>query len=222
MVPTENRKGDLSAALVLVTPTMVVLSVFTIGPILYSGYLSLLHWDGFSADRAFAGVDNYVDLWRSGELGNSLKVTAMYTLGVSLGSLVAGLFVALLIDHVGRGASIYRAVYFLPTVAATVAVSVVWKLLLDPNRGYVNTVLRGVGISGPNWLRSEWALPAVMVVGIWRRIGFNTVVFLAGLRSIGEDVNEAATIDGAGTFRRAWYITIPLSRRSRCWSRSWV
>ena len=181
---------------------MVVLSVFTIGPILYSGYLSLLHWDGFSADRAFAGVDNYVDLWRSGELGNSLKVTAMYTLGVSLGSLVAGLFVALLIDHVGRGASIYRAVYFLPAVAATVAVSVVWKLLLDPNRGYVNTVLRGVGIAGPNWLRSEWALPAVMVVGIWRRIGFNTVVFLAGLRSIGDDVNEAATIDGAGTLRR--------------------
>lgn len=195
---------------VLLAPTFVILGVFTIAPIVQSGRLSLLEWDGLSATRTFVGFDNYVELWRSGMLSNSLRVTLVYTIGVSLGSLVAGLAVALLIDHVGRGAAVYRALYFLPAVAATVAVSVVWKLLLDPNRGYINTFLRDVGITGPNWLRSDWALPAVMVVGIWRRIGFNTIVFLAGLRSIGDDVNEAATIDGAGTWRRVRYITIPM------------
>jgi multiple sugar transport system permease protein len=194
----------------MVVPTLVILGVFTIAPIIQSGRLSLFEWDGLSPQRSFVGVDNYVELWRSGTLTNSLRVTLLYTVGVSLGSLVAGLAVALLIDHVGRGAGVYRALYFLPAVAATVAVSVVWKLLLDPNRGYINTVLRDLGITGPNWLRSDWALPAVMIVGIWRRIGFNTIVFLAGLRSIGDDVNEAATIDGAGTLRRVRYVTIPL------------
>ncbi|CAN5604387.1 sugar ABC transporter permease [soil metagenome] len=194
----------------MLVPTFVVLGVFTIAPIIQSGRLSLFDWDGFTPSREYVGLDNYVELWRSGTLTNSLRVTLIYTIGVSLGSLVAGLGVALLIDHAGRGAGLYRALYFLPAVAATVAVSVVWKLLLDPNRGYVNTFLRGLGIEGPNWLRSSWALPAVMMVGIWRRIGFNTIVFLSGLRTIGDEMYEAATIDGAGTWRRIRHVTIPL------------
>lgn len=205
-----NRLGDLTTAIVFVLPTLAILGVFTIWPIIQSGRLSLVDWDGLSAEREFVGFDNYAELWRSGVLTNSLRVTLLYTVAVSLGSMIAGLAVALLIDHLGRGAGLYRALYFLPAVAATVAVSVVWKLLLDPNRGYINTVLRDVGIDGPNWLRSSWALPAVIIVGIWRRIGFNTIVFLAGLRSIGVDVLEAATIDGAGTWRRIRHIVVPL------------
>jgi len=205
-----NRLGDLGAAVVFVVPTLVLLAVFTIVPIVQSTRLSLYEWDGLSPQRTWAGFGNYADLWRSGALTNSLRVTLIYTVGVSLGSLVAGLAVALLIDHVGRGAGLYRTLYFLPAVAATVAVSVVWKLMLDPNRGYINTFLRGLGIDGPNWLRSSWALPAVMLVGIWRRIGFNTIIFLAGLRSVGNDVLEAAAIDGAGPLRRIRHILVPL------------
>lgn len=205
-----NRLGDVSTAVLFLAPTLVILGVFTIAPIVQSARLSLYEWDGFSPDKVFVRFDNYVNLWREGALSNSLRVTLLYTFGVSLGSLVCGLALALLIDYVGRGAGLYRAIYFLPAVAASVAVSIVWKLLLDPNRGYINTFLEHLGIDGPNWLRSSWALPAVMMVGIWRRIGFNTIVFLAGLRSIGDDVLEAAAIDGAGTWRRARHIIIPM------------
>ena len=144
-------------------------------------------------------------------LGNSIRVTLLYTVGVSLGSLVTGLGVALLITRVTRGASWYRAIYFLPAVTATVAISVVWKLLLDPNSGYINVFLRGVGVDGPNWLRSTtWALPAVIIIGIWKRLGFNTIIYLAGLKTINRDVYEAAAVDGAGSWRMLRSITFPL------------
>lgn len=205
-----NRLGDVSTAALFLLPTFAILGVFTIAPIVQSGRLSLFEWDGLSPDKRFVGFDNYVELWRSGLLSNSLRVTLIYTIGVSLGSLFCGLAIAVAIDYVGRGAGIYRAIYFLPAVAATVAVSIVWKLLLDPNRGYINIFLDHFGVDGPNWLRSSWALPAVMVVGIWRRIGFNTIVFLAGMRSVDTSVLEAAAIDGAGTWRRIRHVMIPL------------
>ena len=206
-----NRLGDLTAAVVLVTPTLLVLGVFTIYPIVYSGYLSLLDWDGLSIERRFVGWANYVQLWQSGELGNSIWVTIVYTAGVTAGGLAAGLAIALLLHRVLRGATIYRAIYFLPVVTATVAVAVVWKLLLDPGAGYVNEVLRGLGMSPPSWLRDpDWAMPAVIVVGIWKRIGFNVVVFLAGLQAIPRDVYEAAEVDGAGGWGLVRSITMPL------------
>lgn len=205
-----NRLGDLSTAALFVIPTLALLGVFTIWPIVQSGRLSLFEWDGLAADQRYVGLRNYIDLWRSGTLSNSLRVTIVYTLSVSVGSLLAGLATALLIDYVGRGAGIYRAIFFLPAVAATIAVSIVWKLLLDPNRGYINNFLGQLGIDGPNWLRSSWALPAVIVVGIWRRIGFNTIVFLAGLRAVDNTTLEAAAIDGAGTWRRIRHIIVPL------------
>lgn len=201
----------MSAAVVLLTPTLLVLGVFTIYPIVYSGYLSLLDWDGLSIERRFVGWANYVKLWQSGDLGNSIWATLLYTAGVTVGGLVAGLSIALLLDRVLRGATVYRAIYFLPVVTATVAVAVVWKLLLDPGAGYVNVVLRGLGMSPPSWLRDpDWAMPAVILVGIWKRIGFNVVVFLAGLQAIPRDVYEAAEVDGASGWVLARNITIPL------------
>ncbi|MGH3442672.1 MAG: carbohydrate ABC transporter permease [Nitriliruptorales bacterium] len=206
-----NRLGDLSAAAVLLTPTLVVLGVFVVYPIAYSGYLSLLAWDGLSAERTFVGLSNYLSLWRSGELGNSIWVTLLYTAGVTVGGLAAGLGIAVLINAVVRGGSTYRALYFLPVVTATVAVAVVWKLLLDPGSGYVNVVLRQLGASPPSWLRDpNWAMPAVVLVGIWKRIGFNVVVFMAGLQAIPRDVYEAAEVDGAGGWALLRYVTVPL------------
>lgn len=206
-----NRLGDLSAAIVLLAPTLLVLGVFTIYPIAYSFYLSLLDWDGLSVQRRFVGWANYVQLWQSGELGNSIWVTLVYTAGVTVGGLVAGFAIALLLNAVIRGATTYRAIYFLPVVTATVAVAVVWKLLLDPGAGYVNVMLRGVGVDPPSWLRDPtWAMPAVIVVGIWKRIGFNVVVFLAGLQAIPRDLYEAAEVDGASGWALVRRITLPL------------
>lgn len=206
-----NRLGDLSAAAVLVGPALLILGVFTVWPIVYSGYLALVEWDGLSADRPFVWFDNFARLWDSGELPTSIKVTLLYTVAVAVGSVAIGLAVALMIDRVTRGRTWYRAVYFLPAVTATVAVSVVWRLLLDPGSGYVNVALREVGIHGPNWLRSTtWALPAVIGVGIWKHLGFNVVVFLAGLQAIPKDVFEASAVDGAGEWKTIRSILLPL------------
>ncbi len=195
----------------MLVPTVLVLGVFTIYPIVYSGYLSLVAWDGLSRERPFVGLENYQSLWRSGVLTNAIRVTLFYTAGVTIGSIVVGLALALLVSSILRGATFYRAAYFLPVVTATVAVAVVWSLLLNPGTGYVNTVLRDLGMSPPSWLSDPtWALPAVTAVGIWKRLGFNVVIFLAGLQSIPRDVYEAAEVDGAGTWGMTRFVTLPL------------
>lgn len=208
---SRNRLGDLSAAAVFVAPAVVILGVFVAYPIAYSGYLSLLEWDGLGRVRTFVGFDNYLRLFRSGDLGNSIGASLYYTIGVTIAGLVLGLAAALLLNTVIRGGSVYRAIYFLPVVTATVAAAVVWKLLLDPGSGYVNIVFRYLGWEAPSWLRSPvWAMPAVIVVGIWKRVGFNVIVYLAGLQAIPADMYEAAAIDGAGRPALIRHVTIPL------------
>jgi len=207
----KNRLGDLSAAAICLFPAMLVLGVFSLYPIIYSGYLSLLKWDGLAKSRPFVGFDNYRRLWDAGLLGNSIKVTLYYAGGVTFGGLVLGLLIAVLLESVIRGKTIYRTIYFLPVVTATVAVAVVWKLLLDPSSGYINVTLRDYGYFAPSWLRSPaWAMPAVIGVGIWKRLGFNVILFLAGLQSVPKEIQEAAAVDGASSFKTLRDITLPL------------
>lgn len=206
-----NRLGDLSAAVVCLLPAAVVLGVFSLYPIAYSGYLSVVAWDGLAAEKPFVGFDNYARLARSGLLGNSVKVTLVYAAGVTIGSLVLGLLAAVLLNAVTKGATLYRTIYFLPVVTATVAVATVWKLLLDPGSGFVNIVVRELGGLGPSWLRDPaWAMPAVVLVGVWKRLGFNMVVYLAGLQSVPREVHEAAEVDGAGSVAVFRDVTLPL------------
>lgn len=206
-----NRLGDLSAAIICLLPATIILGLFSLYPIVYSGYLSLVEWDGLAAEKRFLWFDNYVRLAESGSLGNSIKVTLVYATGVTVGSLVLGLAAAVLLNAAVKGMTIYRTIYFLPVVTATVAVAVVWKLLLDPGSGYVNMLLRSVGVDAPSWLRDPtWAMPAVIMVGIWKRLGFNMVVYLAGLQAVPREVQEAAEVDGAGRFAAFRDITLPL------------
>lgn len=206
-----NRLGDLSAAALFLLPTALVLGVFTVYPILFSGYLSLLRWDGLSRERVFIGLDNYRRLIDSGELANSVRASLAYTAGVTLGGLVLGLGAAVLLNSAIRGRTLYRVIYFLPVVTATVAAAVVWKLLLDPGSGYVNVLLRTVGVTAPSWLRSPtWAMPAVILVGIWKRVGFNVLVYLAGLQTVPREIYEAAEMDGAGSGAMFRYVSLPL------------
>lgn len=146
-----NRNGDLTTAIIALLPAVLVFGVFNIYPLFYTAYLSLLDWDGLSIERSFVGLANYQELLASGLLWNSLGVTAYYTVGVIALSIPLGLVVAVLLNgELGKSRVFYRTIYFLPVVTATVAVSVVWKLMLDPGSGYINVVLRSVGIAAPS------------------------------------------------------------------------
>ena len=206
-----NRLGDLSTAVICLLPALLILGVFSIYPIIASGYVSLVRWDGLSTARPFVGFDNYRRLWETGGLGNSIRVTITYAVGVTAGSMVLGLVIALLLNLAVRGLTLFRVIFFLPVITATVAVAVVWKLLIDPSTGYLAVLLRDVGVAAPAWLRDpQWALPAVILVGIWKRVGFTMVVYLAALQSVPRELQDAAEVDGASRFRVFLNITLPL------------
>jgi multiple sugar transport system permease protein len=205
------RQSDLLAALVCLLPAALIFGAFNILPILYSGYLSLLEWDGLSPNKTFVGLANYVELARSGDFWNSLGVTLYYMVGITVLGIAAGLAVALALNRGIRLLPFYRAVYFTPVITSTVAAAVVWKYLFDPGSGFVNVILRSMGLSAPAWLASTiWAMPAVILVGVWKRLGFNMVIYLAGLQSVPREYYEAADVDGAGVWARFRYITVPL------------
>lgn len=207
-----NRHGDLVAAIIAIAPALLVFGVFNIYPTLYSAYLSLVEWDGLSVARKFVGFQNYQELFSSNLVVNSLGVTAYYTAGVILVSVPLALLISVALNSGIHGQTFYRTLYFLPVVTATVAASVVWKLMLDPGSGLLNVALRGIGIAdAPSWLRSPtWAMPAVILVGVWKRLGFNMVIYLAALQNIPREYYEAAQVDGASGWARLRYITIPL------------
>lgn len=202
---------ETRTAVLALLPALLVLGLFTIYPILYSGYLSLNDWNGFDPTVTPVGLQNYVDWFQSPTFWHSLSVTAVYVVALTFFSLVGGLAVALLLNTGIRGVTIYRIVYFIPVVTATVAAATVWRYLLEPGSGLVNVALREIGIKGPSWLSDpNWALPAVILVGVWKRLGFNMVIFLAGLQTIPRVYYEAAQVDGANNWQRFRFITLPL------------
>lgn len=198
-------------ALIALLPALLVLGIFSIYPILYSGYLSLHDWDGFSPERNFVGLQNYFDLFNSAQFWHSLQITLIYVVSITVLSSVGGLFIALLLNSGIRGVTFYRIIYFIPVVTATVAAATVWRYLLDPGSGLVNTLLRQIGVQGPAWLTDpRFALLAVILVGVWKRVGFNMVIFLAGLQTVPRAYYEAAMVDGANTRAQFRYITLPM------------
>ncbi|MBX3064767.1 MAG: sugar ABC transporter permease [Anaerolineae bacterium] len=206
-----NRQGDLTAAIIALAPAVLVFGIFNIYPLLNTAFLSLFKWDGLSAEKLFVGLDNFRNLLTSDVLWNSLRATTGYTIGVTIVCVPLALIVAVLLNTGVRFQSLYRTMYFLPVVTATVAVAVVWRYMLDPGSGYLNVFLRQIGIVAPSWLRSTtWAMPAVIMVGVWKRLGFNLVVYLAALQSIPREYYEAAQVDGAGRWDLFRRITVPL------------
>ena len=134
-----------------------------------------------------------------------------YTLGaVPIGVFIA-FWLALLLNRKMRGVVFFRTVFFLPYVTLTVAIAIVWAWIYHPELGLVNYLLGFVGIDGPRWLQSTtWAMPAIIIMSNWKGIGYAMLIFLAGLQAIPQDLQEAATIDGASAFQRLRHITVPL------------
>lgn len=205
-------KEQTRTAYLMLIPALIILGVFVFYPIVSAGYLSLTSWDGFNPEKPFVGLSNYIRLAKDNEFWNSLLVTIIYAFGVSVLSVISGLFFALLLDAPLRGRGIYRTIYFLPVVTSSVAIAIVWKYMLDYS-GLINTWLGKIGVSGPDWLQNRWlALLALTLLTVWKNLGFNIVLYLTALQSLPKAVFEASEIDGANKFKQVRFIVVPLLR----------
>jgi multiple sugar transport system permease protein len=208
---TGMRKREELTAWLFITPVVLGILIFQLYPTLFSFYISFTRWNLLSPPK-WIGLANYVELFTTDRFFlNTMSNTATYALGTVFIGLALGLIFAVLLNQELRGKYIYRAIYFVPVVAPTVAVALLWQLLYDPNFGVFNSLLRMVGIHGPNWLgNTTWAMRSIIFEAIWAGLGFTILIFLAGLQGISTEYYEAAEIDGANAVQKFYYITMPL------------
>lgn len=207
-------RSDLPTALLFLLPSVLVLGLFSFYPIADAFRLSFFQWDNLAPVKTFIGLGNYQALFDSSRFWNSMRVTFEYTSVVTVASIALGLVLAVVLNNRSLAfKSFWRSLYFLPIVTPTVAAAMVWILLFNPGFGYVNVVLRALQLPTLNWLADrQWALPTMMTLGVWRRLGFNLILYLAALQSLPREVYESAEVDGASALQRFWYLTIPLLR----------
>lgn len=203
------RRAEARNGWILLSPWLIGVTVFTVGPILASVVMSTTQWNLLDPPT-FVGLDNYKALARDPDFANSVRVTLTYVLiGVPVFQ-IAGLGMSLLLNVKLPGMRLFRTVMFLPAVLSGVAVAVLWLQLLN-DRGAINQLLRAIGIGDPpRWLISPfWAVPAVILIGVWG-VGAGAIVYLSGLQNIPPQLYEQATIDGAGPVRTFFSVTLPL------------
>ena len=189
---------------------MVGLGIFVFGPVVYAFFLGFNRWD-LITHPVWVGWDNYKDFINSSLFWKVIGNTLYFTLvSVFLGVIVS-LGLAMIVNQKIKGVSFFRSVYFLPVISSMVAVSLVWKWLYNAQFGLINYFLKFLGIAGPNWLNSSlWAMPAIIIMSVWKMTGYNMIVLLAGLQNIPKELYEVASIDGASRWRQFWNITLPL------------
>jgi multiple sugar transport system permease protein len=194
-----------------ILPAALLIFVFHAFPVLFSLWLSLLNWDGMSAHSQFVGLGNFQQLVASAEVRNSLIVTGYYVLGSVPLRMAIALALAVFLNQKVRGLGIYRTFYFTPVVTSGIAVSIVWLWIYDPTWGTANWVLGLVGVPPLQWLSSpDTAMPGLILMSTWKSVGFDMVIYLAGLQGIPEVYYEAARVDGAGRWAMFRHITWPL------------
>jgi multiple sugar transport system permease protein len=199
-------------AYVFLLPSLLFFLVIVVFPVFRSLQFSLHHWPLGAAEKTYLGLENYRILLFDDEIfRKSIYNTFRFTAGKVFFTLPLALFLALLLNQSLKGRTIFRTIYFIPVVSSLVAVAFIWRWLLEPSFGLVNVLLGFVSIKGPGWLASPaWALPGIMMMSIWRDVGFYMVIFLAGLQTIPRELYEAALVDGANAWQRFWGITLPL------------
>jgi multiple sugar transport system permease protein len=206
------KQREAIAGYLFLLPNMIGFVIFTAFAVVASAAISLTSWDLLSSPE-FVGLANYVELFTDDPLFRTVLWNTFYFTIVSVpASTVLALILALILNTGLRGVPIFRTAYFLPVITATVVVALIWRWFYNPDFGILNYVLYRLGVDvPPNWLASrKWAMPAVIILSIWKQVGYNMVIFLAGLQSIPSTLYEAAAIDGATGWQRFKHITLPL------------
>jgi len=205
-------RRETVAGYLFLLPNMIGFLIFTAFAVVASAAISLTSWDLLS-DPEFVGLQNYIELLTDDPLFRTVLWNTFYFTVVSVpASTILALGLALMFNTGLRAIPLFRAMYFLPVITATVVVALIWRWFFNPDFGILNYVLYELGVdSPPNWLATRtWAMPSVIILSVWKQVGYNMVIFLAGLQAIPSSLYEAASIDGAGRWQRFRNITLPL------------
>jgi multiple sugar transport system permease protein len=212
------RRREVLAAYGFAAPFFVLFIIFTIGPVLASFAMSFSDLTSRDVRNPLSvnvvGLDNYNKLLHDDTFHQAAFNTVYFVLvGVPLVMVLALAVAVALNTGITRFRTFFRVAYYLPVVTSIVAIAVVWRLLVEPDSGIVNTLLNYIGIDGPSWLEDKrTAMPVLIVMSAWRNLGFLMVIFLAGLQTVPKEQLEAAAIDGAGAWNRFRYVTLPVLR----------
>lgn len=205
-------RSNEKAGYLFILPSLIHLIVFLVIPLVFSFFLSFRDWDRPTfTDAPYIGLENYEFLLGDRRFWQAILNSAYYTvLAVPLGMAIS-LGIALIMNQKLKGVNIFRTLFFMPVISSWVAVSIIWLTLLDPTVGIVNYVLGLIGLPPVNWLgNAATAMPALVIISIWKSAGFSMVIWLAGLQAIPRELYEVASIDGANRLQSFLRITLPL------------
>lgn len=221
---TTQNQNEVMDGILFVTPNALGFLAFFAGPLAVSLFISFTDWDGLT-NATFVGLQNYVDLFSDELFLRSLRNIVVFGIVAIPLAVLPALLLAALLNSKLRGMKVFRAIYFLPSIAGVVGVTLIWKQLFNSTVGYVNYAIlqltnlvnsifgSAVEAPQPQWISdSGIALISVIILFVWQQTGFNTVLFLAGMRGIDKTLYEAAEIDGAGPWKQLVNITVPMLR----------
>jgi len=221
IVPMKNKTNKsvgFIKALPFILPSLIGFAIFYFMPMVISVVISFTDWDGLDRlfsegfmERHFVGIDNFKTILGSEEFWRVLRNTGEFIVLYIPLMLIASTAVATLLNKEHRGVGFFRVVYYIPVLTSWVAASLIWKSILSPQYGAINGFLGFFGIKGPGWLLEEaWAMPSLVLVSVWKDMGFFGLILLSGMVNINQTYYEAAQMDGAGKWMRFVKITLPL------------
>lgn len=191
-------------------PNVLLFIIFTYWPLVYNVYLSFVSWNFIRPEKRWVGLANYTRVLGDAQFHQIFMNTVVFTVASVGLTLLIGLGLALLINQPLHGRNGVRAIVFSPVILSGAAIGVVWVYIFDPRYGLLSEILGFVGIRSPNWLLDPaWAMPALIIVYVWKNLGYSVVIFLAGLQGIPRELYEAARVDGASAWARFWHVTLP-------------
>jgi len=206
---SHRERVNFKTGMLFLLPWTIGFLVFTLYPMVASFLYSFTIYHPRQPNE-WIGLQNYANLLADDKFWHSLSNTFyMVAIGVPL-TLLTSFFCAVLLNLKVRGQSIYRVIYFLPSIVPTVASTILWLWILNPQTGILNTLLGYIGIQGPNWMSNpDWSKPGLILLGMWG-MGGTIVIYLSGLQDVPVSLLEAAELDGASWWQRLWYVTIPM------------
>jgi len=203
-----NKKQSI-AGFLFVSPWVLGLLVFTLVPMIAAAYISLTDWSIIGTAN-FIKFDNYKEIFQSEDFYHSLWVTVRYAIFAVPLTIITSLTISVFLSKNIKGVGIYRVIYYMPAIVSGVAVAIVFKWILDPNYGLLNSALAVIGVQGPDWLYdANWVLPSYLIMAVWGA-GGGILTYMAALKDVPMSLYESAMIDGANAWQKVRYITVPM------------